>query len=78
MKKGKAAVKIHVDEEVSIEELAAVIAESLGDEERADLEPFEAYAKGIRQHIQDSMREFNHRFAHGYSLIIEELSKEKE
>lgn len=61
--------------EKSLDDFAKLLAE---EEERKEvLEPFEAYSKRIKTRIHSNLEQFRTRFAKGYHVLLEELSKEK-
>lgn len=82
MKKKKPKVELALlpspELERSIENLADVVIESLKSDAVSEFEPFEAYAQKIRLHIYDNIHEFQHRFVHGYEVLLEEIVSEKE
>ena len=75
--KGKTLVAddaVHDDK--AIEELADVVIESLREQYRSDLEPFELYAQKVRFKIHININEFRTGFFKGYHVLLEELHKE--
>lgn len=69
--------KSEFDEEYhqATEELINVIIESLRDDYRSDVEPFEVYANKVRFSLIRNIKDFSNRFRRGHNLLLEELKK---
>ena len=61
----------------SVEEIADAIVEGLESFHNSDLESFDNYAQKVRSNIYQNLAKFRSRFAKGYQVLIDELSKKK-
>jgi iron-sulfur cluster repair protein YtfE (RIC family) len=76
-KKGNVATPSrHLDPESErgIQEFADLFVESMRDQYKKELEPFEVYAQKIRSQLHENIDEFRARIAHGYDILLQELS----
>lgn len=62
----------------AVDSLAQIVAEELQGHPHTALEPFELYADRVRSRVKGDMDKFRQRFAQGYHVLLEELSKEHE
>lgn len=77
--KSKAALADHADDlfDKSVDELADAIVDDHKGHQNSTLEPFEGYAQKVRSKIHMNAALFRTRFAKGYHVLLEELSKQQ-
>lgn len=66
------------DSEEALHKFVDAFIESLNEEYRNPLEPFDRYAEKVRFQIYRDIHQFRSRFINGYRVIMEELAKEKQ
>lgn len=60
----------------AVESLAEIVADELQGHLHTALDPFDAYADTVKERARGDMNRFRSRFASGYHVLLEELSKE--
>lgn len=65
------------DEIAAANDLVDAMIESLEEDYRSEIEPFEQYSKRLRLHLFKEMSEFATKFLRGHQVIMEELKKEE-
>lgn len=60
----------------AVESLAEIVADELQGHAHTALDPFDTYADTVKERVKGDMTKFRSRFANGYHILLEELSKE--
>ncbi len=62
------------DAEKELKDFADLLIDSMKQEYKNELEPFEVYAQKLRSQIHANVNEFQARIAHGYDILLQELN----
>lgn len=71
----KPAAVVDTEDVEALKGLADLVAESVEEGCRADLESFEVYAQKMRSHLHSDPQAFRAHFLKGYQVLLEELRK---